>query len=472
MAGMPQHYHDIFPRPHLSPHPPVMQMKMPSLIPQSATPSASTVERLGCKLNMCLRIINMKVLAPAEKDDKDSTQEPRKRPPPLRLVKSNGSTATSAKTPSQSQSHSQSSTPPADVHSPPSTQHPERGRRHARGRLDDELPLPPPPPELPTKSHDSDNIMGSNKSKLQQDGAEPSRHRHHFSLRRKPVKKSSTPTAADPPATQPDAPLAAPHEETKVQPPQEPPAPPPKLQKVKSDEALKSSSSSSKHARGPSNAVSEPITETERHHAPEPSEDTVRIHRQRSNTPPSEPDQNEPITPPLKPEEPVQLLPEPTPVPEESPSKWGLAKQSSNLNSDVDPKSNLHFRGKSSTGFDIFKVAIDPGICKTTLRLTIGRRHPMSSKPRHHSPRYFLRPSSRPQYQKKTNPQRPPSNRQLRQRTLLRHRRLLSPLTISSIPAFVPDAPQQPCSTASIPPATMPTAASTDQPSASSQLIA
>ncbi|KAK8161539.1 hypothetical protein IWX90DRAFT_272458 [Phyllosticta citrichinensis] len=285
----------------------------------------------------------------------DSTQEPRarimaprslsrsKRPPELRLVKSNGSTATSAKTPSQS------SSPPADS---PSRQHPERGRRHARGRLDDELPLPPPPPELPDKS--DNDTMGSSKSKLPQDERSSPR-RLHFSLRRKPVKKPS-PAVADPPAPPPATQL----HETKVQPSQEPPpAPPPKLQKVKSDEALMSSSSASKHARGPSNAVSEPVTSNERHHAPEPSDDTVvRIRRERSNTPPSEPDQNEPITPPLKPGQPVQLLPSPTPVPEESPSKWGLTKKPSNssaMANDVDPKANLHFRGKSSTGFDIFK---------------------------------------------------------------------------------------------------------------------
>ncbi|KAK7514745.1 hypothetical protein IWZ03DRAFT_416131 [Phyllosticta citriasiana] len=283
----------------------------------------------------------------------DSMQEPRarimaprslsrsKRPPELRLVKSNGSTATSAKTPSQS------SSPPADS---PSRQHPERGRRHARGRLDDELPLPPPPPELPDKS-DNDN-MGSSKSKLQQNERSSPR-RLHFSLRRKPVKKPSH-AAADPPA-----PPATQQHETKVEPPQEPPpAPPPKLQKVKSDEALMRASSTSKHARDASNAVSEPVTSNERHHAPEPSDDTVvRIRRERSNTPPSEPDQNEPITPPLKPGDPVQLLPSPTPVPEESPSKWGLTKKSSNsaMANDADPKANLHFRGKSSTGFDIFK---------------------------------------------------------------------------------------------------------------------
>lgn len=77
-------------------------------------------------------------------------------------------------------------------------------------------------------------------------------------------------------------------------------------------------------------------------------------------TPPSEAasgddSDDRPNTPELKP----LVLPSPSPVPEDTPSKYGLGK----MKSAVDMRSTLlknqrsrHFRGKSSTALDIFKV--------------------------------------------------------------------------------------------------------------------
>jgi hypothetical protein len=49
------------------------------------------------------------------------------------------------------------------------------------------------------------------------------------------------------------------------------------------------------------------------------------------------------------------LLPSPSPVPEDSPSKYGLRDRSPPRSAEPPPVSK-HYRGKSSTGFDIFKV--------------------------------------------------------------------------------------------------------------------
>ena len=63
-----------------------------------------------------------------------------------------------------------------------------------------------------------------------------------------------------------------------------------------------------------------------------------------------------------------QLLPPPSPVPQDSPSKYGLNKVDSNEKREIDSengrkddisgKVNMHIRGKSSTGLDIFRVCI------------------------------------------------------------------------------------------------------------------
>ena len=58
-----------------------------------------------------------------------------------------------------------------------------------------------------------------------------------------------------------------------------------------------------------------------------------------------------------------QLLPPPSPVPEDSPSKYGLLTASKednieNERKDDEGKVNMHIRGKSSTGFDIFRVRL------------------------------------------------------------------------------------------------------------------
>ncbi len=77
---------------------------------------------------------------------------------------------------------------------------------------------------------------------------------------------------------------------------------------------------------------------------------TIQTTIDRSGSPNSRP-----ATPDTKP-----LLPPPSPVPEESPSKYGIGRVG-----DIDDGFDLdraghqrtHFRGKSSTGFDIFKVS-------------------------------------------------------------------------------------------------------------------
>lgn len=63
-----------------------------------------------------------------------------------------------------------------------------------------------------------------------------------------------------------------------------------------------------------------------------------------------------------------QLLPPPSPVPQDSPSKYGLNKVDSNEKREIlsenerkdenSGKVNMHIRGKSSTGLDIFRVCI------------------------------------------------------------------------------------------------------------------
>ena len=63
-----------------------------------------------------------------------------------------------------------------------------------------------------------------------------------------------------------------------------------------------------------------------------------------------------------------QLLPPPSPIPEDSPSKYGLRKVDSTekkenelqaeRKDDAVGKANMHIRGKSSTGLDIFRVCV------------------------------------------------------------------------------------------------------------------
>ncbi|KAF2087713.1 hypothetical protein K490DRAFT_65555 [Saccharata proteae CBS 121410] len=235
-----------------------------------------------------------------------------RKPSRLNLKKSNGSTAL----------------PNADqvsVHSSPSTSH--------------QLPLPPLPPHPPQK-HDQpaqgDALMGNRASKPARDSESQScsptaAARHHLPFRRKPVKSNTSSAIIDhPPVVDGTA---------------EKPLPPhPK--KTKSDISLAHASHTADSHH--SHTQSDPTTLTD----VQSSQSNEQTSRERSDTPPSEVEEDEPLTPVLKPA--VALLPSPSPVPEESPSKYGLAKKPS-MTSVSDSKTSMHFRGKSSTGFDIFK---------------------------------------------------------------------------------------------------------------------
>ncbi|OCK76895.1 hypothetical protein K432DRAFT_385101 [Lepidopterella palustris CBS 459.81] len=87
------------------------------------------------------------------------------------------------------------------------------------------------------------------------------------------------------------------------------------------------------------------------------SESTVtnQTSQHRSSTPNSTVENTNPDTPPTPDLKPA-LLPSPSPLPEESPSKYGLRKTSTETTQPA-RISAKHFRGKSSTGFDIFKAS-------------------------------------------------------------------------------------------------------------------
>lgn len=288
----------------------------------------------------------------------------RPKPPDLKLARSNGSTA--AATPAKTDT---SSPLPSLTLSAPNLQHlptPDRARAHQSARLREELPLPPTPPlppaktDLPRPSDPSTNAagaptMGNKASKAAGDQTSPSQ-RSKFSLRRKPVKRDSPPPAPQSngapiaPAqghAAPGAPAGAAQAQLQAE------APTPAVHISKPNAPLHQPvtlpQSSAPHSEG--NTLVEP-NRNSRSVSTTLSEATAV--RDRSNSPPTEPDDEEPITPTLKPAA-VDLLPSPSPVPEESPSKYGLIKKPSDATM-KEQKVAMHYRGKSSTGFDIFKV--------------------------------------------------------------------------------------------------------------------
>ncbi|EKG13982.1 hypothetical protein MPH_08856 [Macrophomina phaseolina MS6] len=287
----------------------------------------------------------------------------RPKPPDLKLARSNGSTA--AATPAKTDT---SSPLPSLTLSAPNLQHlptPDRARAHQSARLREELPLPPTPPlppaktDLPRPSDPSTNAagaptMGNKASKAAGDQTSPSQ-RSKFSLRRKPVKRDSPPPAPQSngapiaPAqghAAPGAPAGAAQAQLQAE------APTPAVHISKPNAPLHQPvtlpQSSAPHSEG--NTLVEP-NRNSRSVSTTLSEATAV--RDRSNSPPTEPDDEEPITPTLKPAA-VDLLPSPSPVPEESPSKYGLIKKPSDATM-KEQKVAMHYRGKSSTGFDIFK---------------------------------------------------------------------------------------------------------------------
>ena len=106
-----------------------------------------------------------------------------------------------------------------------------------------------------------------------------------------------------------------------------------------------------------SSSVPSPYTQTQSD-STELREGTIPTHptsQERSSTRGTTVELETPPTPELKP----VLLPSPTPVPEESPSKYGIHKPASISSTEThnpSPAASKHLRGKSSTGFDIFKV--------------------------------------------------------------------------------------------------------------------
>ncbi|KAF9638511.1 hypothetical protein BFW01_g9408 [Lasiodiplodia theobromae] len=286
----------------------------------------------------------------------------RQKPPDLKLARSNGSTAITPATAATPAKPDSSSLLPSLTLSAPHPQHlptHDRVRGHASARLLDERPLPPTPPQPPAKNDarpPSDHTisaagaaaMGNKASKAAGDATSPSQ-RSKFSLRRKPVRKDAVPPAeaangASKPPPQGDvAPGAL---AGAAQAPAPPPAPPMHTsasttslqQSVAASDSQPSAShyEANGHLQSPSTTMSD-----------------ATVVRARSNSPPTEPEDEEPITPTLKPAA-VDLLPSPSPVPEESPSKYGVVEKPGNPETEK-PKVAMHYRGKSSTGFDIFK---------------------------------------------------------------------------------------------------------------------
>ncbi|KAF2142049.1 uncharacterized protein K452DRAFT_25484 [Aplosporella prunicola CBS 121167] len=224
-----------------------------------------------------------------------------RRPPSLKLSKSNGSTATATTATSANTSTAADST-----------------------RLHHQLPLPPTPPPPPEKNAET---MGNKPSKA---AREDHHHHHHlrFTFRRKPVKQAPSPQP------KPDS--------------------NPRLDRVASKPESKASDfhSSPAHVSTHSQAVSVPSTLTDTHDLH--STPTIAPSRDNTNTPPSETETDEPLTPKLNPAAAaIQLLPSPSPVPEESPSKYGLVNDPS-MTMVGEQQKTMHARGKSSTGFDLF----------------------------------------------------------------------------------------------------------------------
>ncbi|OJD35355.1 uncharacterized protein BKCO1_1700025 [Diplodia corticola] len=296
----------------------------------------------------------------------------RQKPPDLKLARSNGSTAitpATAATPAKTDTSSLSPSLSLSALHPQHLPTPDRVRSRATARRLNELPLPPTPPQPPAKNdppRPSDHTssaagaaaMGNKASKAAGDPTSPSQ-RSKFSLRRKPVRKDTVPPveAANGAAKSPVQGGLAPGAQAAAAAAQAP-APPraPALHNPKSTTSLQQSVTASDSQ--PSASQSEEHTLTEPG-APVQSPSTTlsdaTVIRDRSNSPPTEPEEEEPITPTLKPAA-VDLLPSPSPVPEESPSKYGVVKQPSNPAIEKQKGATMHYRGKSSTGFDIFKT--------------------------------------------------------------------------------------------------------------------
>ncbi|OCL09741.1 hypothetical protein AOQ84DRAFT_14446 [Glonium stellatum] len=232
------------------------------------------------------------------------------KPPSLRLTASNGSTAAS----STSTSSSSSTITPSYQDRP--------------------LPgLPPPPPE---KSHLRPE-MGSKSSKaLDEKDQKPQSPKNLFKRRPLP---SSRPNGSKPNLTLADT-ISSSLKPKK------------NLAAIVVKAQANSGNASSPSASVPSSRTQAQSDSTELSEETTPSNLTSQ---ERSSTRGTTVEIETPPTPELKP----VLLPSPSPVPEESPSKYGIRKPASISSTETrnpPPASSKHFRGKSSTGFDIFKV--------------------------------------------------------------------------------------------------------------------
>ncbi|KAL1634657.1 hypothetical protein SLS58_010600 [Diplodia intermedia] len=317
----------------------------------------------------------------------------RQKPPDLKLARSNGSTAIApaiAATPAKTDT---SSLLPSLAHSALHPQHlptPDRARAHASARLLNELPLPPTPPQPPAKNNPrspSDHTpsaagaaaMGNKASKAAGDPSSPSQ-RSKFSLRRKPVRKDAVPPAETangapkPPAQGGPAPGA---QAPAAQAPAPAPAPPraPALHHPKSTTSLQQAGSQPSAYQSEENTLIAPGGHVQ---SPSTTLSDATVVRDRSNSPPTEPEEEEPITPTLKPAA-VDLLPSPSPLPEESPSKYGVVKKPSNPALENQKGAAMHYRGKSSTGFDIFKSSTNK--LQNTRRYMDAHSPPLSPTP-------------------------------------------------------------------------------------------
>ena len=235
------------------------------------------------------------------------------KPPGLRLTASNGSTAAS----STSTSSSSTITP---------------------FYQDRPLPrLPPPPPEKsllrPEMGTKSSKVPGQKEQKAQSP-------KHLFKRRPQPNSKAN--------GSKSNLTLADTISSLKP--------------KNKSAATIVKGQANGENASSPSTSVqssSVPSSYTEtQSDSTELSEGTIPIHltsQERSSTRGTTVEIETPPTPGPKP----VLLSSPSPVPEESPSKYGIHKPASISSAETHnppPAASKHLRGKSSTGFDIFKV--------------------------------------------------------------------------------------------------------------------
>lgn len=234
------------------------------------------------------------------------------KPPGLRLTTSNGSTAAS----STSTSSSSTITP---------------------SYQDRPLPGLPPPPE---KSH-LRSEMGTKSSKVPGEKEQKAQSPKHFFKRRPPPNSKANGSKSY---------LTLADTISSLKP------------KNKSAATTAKGQANRENASSPSMSVqssSVPSSYTQtQSDSTESSEGTIPTHltpQERSSTRGTTVELETPPTAELKP----VLLPSPSPVPQESPSKYGIHKPASISSTETHnppPAASKHLRGKSSTGFDIFKV--------------------------------------------------------------------------------------------------------------------